>query len=296
MGGTARCGDSRSVPSFLAPSRPRAASTSPRYFFCDDSLLSCRLRLSFLAPFDWFLGWLGEISGILVGLLGGSGLLAYPARTWFAAMAGFLWGEYQFGRIMMLVSCIFRKNVKGNLMNQYDPRKHHRRSIRLKGWDYRAPAYYFVTICTYKWQPLFENQDFYDIAANAFRRVPQQAHAQHVELDEWMVMPTHAHVIFHFINYPPQADMSQSQGMLQNGLAGSLGVVVGRYKTAVSTRINKLRHSAGAKVWLRGYYERIVRDEKVLHATRQYTRNNPIRWEEDRGNLNTLLSKMTYHS
>ncbi len=29
---------------------------------------------------------------------------------------------------------------------RYDPEKHHRRSIRLKGYDYRQPGAYFVTI------------------------------------------------------------------------------------------------------------------------------------------------------
>ena len=33
---------------------------------------------------------------------------------------------------------------------KYDPRKHHRRSIRLKGYDYTQAGAYFVTICT--WQ------------------------------------------------------------------------------------------------------------------------------------------------
>ena len=32
----------------------------------------------------------------------------------------------------------------------YDPDKHHRRSIRLKGHDYAQPGAYFVTICTRK--------------------------------------------------------------------------------------------------------------------------------------------------
>lgn len=33
-------------------------------------------------------------------------------------------------------------------MAKYDPQKHHRRSIRLKGYDYSSPGAYFVTICT----------------------------------------------------------------------------------------------------------------------------------------------------
>jgi putative transposase len=90
-------------------------------------------------------------------------------------------------------------------------------------------------------------------------------------------------------------DPSRPVGQFENALAGSLGVVVGRYKTAVTTRINQLRHSTGAKVWQRGYYERIIRNQRELAATRQYIINNPRRWAEDRDNLDALLSKMTYH-
>lgn len=31
---------------------------------------------------------------------------------------------------------------------KHDPDKHHRRSIRLKGYDYSQSGAYFVTICT----------------------------------------------------------------------------------------------------------------------------------------------------
>jgi hypothetical protein len=33
---------------------------------------------------------------------------------------------------------------------KYNPNKHHRRSIRLKGYDYTQAGAYFITICT--WQ------------------------------------------------------------------------------------------------------------------------------------------------
>jgi hypothetical protein len=32
--------------------------------------------------------------------------------------------------------------------NKYNPKIHHRRSIRLKGYDYAQAGLYFVTICT----------------------------------------------------------------------------------------------------------------------------------------------------
>ncbi len=180
-------------------------------------------------------------------------------------------------------------------MNQYDPNKHHRRSIRLPDWDYRSPAYYFVTICTYERYNLFADPAYYDIAVAALSRIPEQDHARHVVVDESVVMSNHAHMVFDFTQYPAQADMVLPIGNFQNAVAGSLGVVVGRYKTAVTTRINNLRHSQGSKVWQRGYYERIIRNERELQATRQYIRNNPARWAEDRDNLDAILAKMTYH-
>ncbi|VAW33368.1 hypothetical protein MNBD_CHLOROFLEXI01-937 [hydrothermal vent metagenome] len=180
-------------------------------------------------------------------------------------------------------------------MNKFDPHKHHRRSIRLSGWDYRSPGYYFVTFCTHERQNLFENLDFRDIAVHALARIPEQQHARHIVVDESVVMPNHGHVVFDFRAFPIQADMTKSMGNFENALAGSLGVVVGRYKTAVTTRINNLRQSPGAKVWQRGYYERIIRNERELEATRQYIINNPARWAEDKDNLDALLAKMTYH-
>lgn len=180
-------------------------------------------------------------------------------------------------------------------MNKYDPNKHHRRSIRLDGWDYRSPGLYFITICTHERQNLFADPHFRDIAVHALANIPQQKHAQHVLLDESVVMPNHAHVIFDFVDFPIQADLSQATGNFENALAGSLGVIVGRYKTAVTTPINQLRHSKGAKVWQRGYYERIIRNERELQATRQYIQNNPARWAEDRDNLDALLAKMRFH-
>ena len=103
-------------------------------------------------------------------------------------------------------------------------------------------------------------------------------------------------MILIFVEIPAQADMSAPIGTFENALAGSLGGVVGRYKTAVTTRINNLRHSPGTAVWQRGYYERIIRSEREWQAAQQYIINNPARWAEDQDNLDALLAKMTYHA
>jgi REP element-mobilizing transposase RayT len=153
-----------------------------------------------------------------------------------------------------------------------------------------------VTICTFERQNLFNDLEFQEIAIHALARIPKQKHAQHVAVDESMVMPNHAHILFDFRDFPIQADMTKAAGGFENALAGSLGVVVGWYKTAVTIRINTLRQSKVARVWQRGYYERIIRNKLELEAARQYIINNPARWAEDRDNLNALLAKMTCHS
>ncbi len=179
-------------------------------------------------------------------------------------------------------------------MGQYDPRKHHRRSIRVKDWDYRSPGLYFVTVCTFQRQNLFESQEFYDLTENIIMNIPNQKHAQHVQLDEYVVMPNHVHVIFNFVDFGRQVDLSKKVGTFENVLAGSLGVVVGQFKSAVTRKINYLRRTKGTPVWQRGYWERIIRNERELLATREYIVNNPARWAEDRENLDALLVKMTY--
>ena len=38
---------------------------------------------------------------------------------------------------------------------KFDPEIHHRRSIRLKGYDYTQPGAYFVTICAFHHDEIF---------------------------------------------------------------------------------------------------------------------------------------------
>lgn len=40
-------------------------------------------------------------------------------------------------------------------INTYDPRKHHRKSIRLKGYNYSQKGWYLITLCTKNREKLF---------------------------------------------------------------------------------------------------------------------------------------------
>ena len=174
--------------------------------------------------------------------------------------------------------------------------KQNRRSIRLPDWDYRSVGFYFVTICTHQRTCLFDDPDLYEVAANAWLHIPEQPHAHHVALDEWVVMPNHIHGIIEIVTPPTTEDaQADDRPTLQSG---SLGAIVGNYKMLVSKRVKAVKRKIESemKVWQRGYWERIVRNERELNAIRQYIRDNPLRWSEDRDNLDQALDRMTYIS
>jgi len=84
---------------------------------------------------------------------------------------------------------------------RYDPNKHHRRSIRLKGYDYTQAGVYFVTIVTQNRACLFGDIVAGEVRLNAFGQAVAETwlwlgtQYGYVELDEWVVMPNHLHGI-----------------------------------------------------------------------------------------------------
>lgn len=117
-------------------------------------------------------------------------------------------------------------------------------------------------------------------------------------------MPNHLHGLLIIDEYPGRgeaAGVEQSFSVVRSDPAasplptlerGSIGAVVGNYKSLVARRINHLRRTPGGRVWQRGYYDRVVRDEGELDAVRRYIRDNPDRWAEDRDNLDGLIARM----
>jgi hypothetical protein len=69
---------------------------------------------------------------------------------------------------------------------------------------------------------------------------------------------------------------------------GSLGALVGAFKSATAKRINRLRGEPGAPLWQRTYYEHIIRNEADLTRIRQYIRDNPLQWDEDPDNPSNI--------
>jgi len=83
----------------------------------------------------------------------------------------------------------------------YDPQRHHRRSIRLKGYDYRQPGAYFVTICTQDRACLFGEVVDGEMRLNDAGRMVERWWRElnrkfpHIRTDVFVVMPNHIHGI-----------------------------------------------------------------------------------------------------
>jgi len=83
----------------------------------------------------------------------------------------------------------------------YDPTRHHRRSIRLKGYDYSQAGAYFITICTQDRACLFgkvvngemQLNDAGRMVLAEWNMLPERF--PHVVLDAFVVMPNHVHGI-----------------------------------------------------------------------------------------------------
>ncbi len=187
---------------------------------------------------------------------------------------------------------------------------HHRRSIRLKGYDYSRDGAYFVTICAQNRGPVFGSVKNGKMVLNNLGKTAEMYwcaipfHYPHAILDLFVVMPNHVHgvvVIDNDVrvspvganNYSPLRTHSHLQpipdGARPRGTSKTIGAVIRGYKIGVTkwARNNlKMRD-----VWQRNYYENIIRDDRSLNRIREYICNNPAKWESDRNNPDRAIQR-----
>ena len=193
----------------------------------------------------------------------------------------------------------------------FDPQKHHRRSIRLKGYDYTQPGAYFVTVVTHGRECLFGEIVDREMRLNEAGRMVEQcwldipSHFPHVELDAFVIMPNHVHGILWIVETPPitgmagmvgaknfsplpsqpssqssqPSDISSDAAPRPHGTSKTIGSVVRGFKIGVTKWFRQ--HTTIYTVWQRNYYERIIPDERALNAVRRYILANPVKWMQD---------------
>mgnify|MGYP001578636942 CR=1 FL=1 len=166
--------------------------------------------------------------------------------------------------------------------------EHHRRSIRLRGFDYAAHGAYFVTIVTHERRELFGRIVADEMRLNAAGRIVAEEWQRsgelrsNVEIDAFVVMPNHVHGIVFLTQTDEGTLRSAPTRSFGGGMAGSLPVVVRNFKGAVTRRMRE--RGFDEPVWQRNYHERVIRNERELQAIRQYIIDNPRQWALDKEN------------
>jgi REP element-mobilizing transposase RayT len=190
----------------------------------------------------------------------------------------------------------------------YRPENHHRRSLRLQGYDYAMAGMYFVTICAHEHTCLFgeivEGQmrlnDAGIIIAEEWTMTATMR--KNISVDAFVVMPNHFHGIIgihvdcwgtmHRAHIQPdtkqEGTMHRAPTKEQFGkpTSNSIPTIIRGFKSAVTKRINETRKTPGMPVWQRNYYEHVIRGDDDLNRICEYIINNSANWQEDEENQN----------
>jgi putative transposase len=192
---------------------------------------------------------------------------------------------------------------------------HHRRSIRLKGFDYSQNGYYFVTICVQNREWLLGNSGNGEMTLSEAGMMVKKrwfklpVKYSNIRLDEFIIMPNHIHGII-IIDVGPNPCLAGRQACIRpnkninikniqgdnvvsplpssnipNSYSG-LGQYISWFK-----RMSTNAYIHGVKehdwpmfnkhLWQRNYYEHIIWNEKQYCAIKQYIQDNVKNWEMD---------------
>ncbi len=184
----------------------------------------------------------------------------------------------------------------------YNPDIHHRRSIRLKGYDYSQAGAYFITICCSdricRFGNIIENEmtinEFGQIAYNEWIKLTERF--ANFELDVFQIMPNHLHGIIVLNDTvgagftPARNDDNAQNDSVDDKRAGAspaptVSDIVGAYKSLAANGclgIYKSKNETMGKLWQRNYHEHIIRNEQSYQTISNYIINNPSKWNDDK--------------
>ncbi len=177
----------------------------------------------------------------------------------------------------------------------YDSLTRHRRTIRLKDYDYSACGLYFITICTQDRESLFGEilvgADLVSaqIALNGAGRMVERIYndtvlSYHdVVSDKHVIMPNHFHciILIHGTVGEYERDRADTRSaptrvydVIREFKSRTTVEYVSNVKSGLFPTFNK-------RIWQRNYYERIIRNEDEYKRIWHYIDNNPANWQDD---------------
>ena len=170
-------------------------------------------------------------------------------------------------------------------------RKYH----RLKNFNYSSNGAYFITICAFKKQHIFGTikdgimllNRYGEIAYEEIEATNQIRGDQDIKITNWVIMPNHIHFIIE-ISHDPLFDTYPQNEKFAKPTKQSIPTIVRAYKSSVTKRIraeysNEPGHVTPCpyRIWQNGYYDNIIKNDKMYEKVWQYIMSNPTRWEDD---------------
>jgi REP element-mobilizing transposase RayT len=152
-----------------------------------------------------------------------------------------------------------------------------RTSPRLKGFDYAARRWYFVTINAKGHQPFFGTltpsgvvlSEVGVIVAAEWERTADLR--RDVTLDAFVVMPDHFHALVG-LNSNDWDHCNTSLTAMMNG-----------FKAAATSRVRRLPSPPAFEIWHRSFHDSIIRGQRHFDRVRRYIEANPsVAWHSRR--------------
>lgn len=155
------------------------------------------------------------------------------------------------------------------------------RRVRLVGYDYSYPGYYFLTMCAFERQALFgviasekmtlsaSGDMINDLITESEQRFGT------VSVDCSVVMPNHIHLL---LGMSVRLSNEQGQDTVSDIVKWFKSASVRRYGLGVKN-LQWPRYQG--RLWQQGFHDHIVRNERELETLRAYVRNNVYMWEKD---------------
>ncbi len=173
--------------------------------------------------------------------------------------------------------------------------KYRIQSNRWQKWDYSSHGAYFITICT-------QNRIHYlgkivdgkmylseigEIVNTEWLRTFEMRPDMNLYMDEFVIMPNHFHAIIvigenKYNTFCRDAMHCVSTFKSKNKFGSqskNLASIVRGFKIGVTINARKIDQNFA---WQSNYYDHIIRNNKSYENIRNYIRNNPKNWQNDR--------------
>ena len=179
---------------------------------------------------------------------------------------------------------------------KYSPEIYHRKSIRLKNYDYSLEGLYFITICCQNREHLFgeivKGKMILNNAGLMIQRIYEELpkYFEKMEIGEYVIMPNHFHCVIEIVDLvgvPLVGTQMSGNNRATTRVAPTVGDIIGTFKSLTTIEYIKMVKNNqlpnfDRRIWQKNYYEHIIRNEEEYTKISKYIENNPTKWDEDK--------------